>query len=604
MTRTTAIQTIFAAALLAALAAPSLAQAQREVNWQVNSKGFPDDVSVFADVSDKTMSGASFNPNLDASAFAISVDEYAGEQGGTILNANQPNMRGGRMGGQVLIMIDKSRSYTKDFDKMKKMASAIANGMNPAIDQVALAVFPTGSGYSESKLVQNFTSNKNAVKAAVNAVEYMPKDDETGGRFCNALAEGLEYFPQNVNNKYRLIIFLSGGADKSEGKGNCVQDSYAAGKVPFYSMIFQLDRKYDDKRNAHKIENAAHDLALNTGGQSIFRRSEGEMAQFIAMLWNRVHSQYYLQVTFPCYRPAPYLEHTSVLKVEGQDADGIKYQAASHPSPKPVITAIYPQQAYRNAVDDGMDLTIDGKGFCGHPGQVKAYVGGRAVQIKSQMPYRIVASTNSNLESGKIKVGNRFGESGESPMKFDIVEPPKGAEASSTLMYLIIGLVGLVVIAVLIVALKSRKAKVPKGAPPSAPAPQPSGQVPGAPAAPAPKTVAMESTPGAYVQRIDGSQNPLGPGDNIIGREAHCRIKLEVAGVSREHAKITINPTSGLAFVEDLNSTNGTFWGPADATEAQLVKIEQPRQINSGETVWIGGEKLTLVLPAGAPKEG
>lgn len=592
------------ATLLAALALPSFASAQREVNWQINSQKFPEDVSVFADVSDKTMAGASFNPNLDATAFAISVDEFAGDQGGTILNANQPDMRGGRMGGQVLIMIDRSRSYTNDFDKMKKMATAIANGLNSATDQVALATFPTGSGYSESKLVQGFSNNKNALKEAIHAVEPMPKGDETGGRFCNALAEGLKYFPAEVNNKYRLVVFLSGGADKGEGKGDCVQDSYAAGKVPFYSMIFQLDKKYDDKRNAHKIENGAHDLALHTGGQSIFRRSEGEMAQFIAMLWNRIHSQYYFKVMFPCYRPAPYLEHTSVLKVEGRDADGIKYQAASRPSPKPEITAIYPPQAYRNNVDDGMELTIDGNGFCGGPGQVKAYVAGHQVQIKSQMPYRLVVSTNSSLESGKVKIGNRFGETGESSTKFEIVEPPKGAEASSTLMYLIFGIVGLVVIAVLVVALKSRKAKVPKGAPPAAPLSPQAVSVPGAPAAPAPKTVAFESIPGAYVQRIDGSQNPLGPGDNLIGREAHCRVKLEVPGVSREHAKITLNPTTGLAFVEDLKSTNGTFWGPADATEAQLVKIDQPRQMNSGETIWIGGEKLTVMLAVGAPKEG
>jgi len=601
----TSIRVLAASAALCALAAPAPSQAQREVNWQVNAKEFPQNVSVFADVSDRTAAGAAFNPNLKAAAFAVSIDEYAGDQGGAILNPDQPNMRGGKMGGQVLIMIDKSRSYTGEFDKAKKMAQAIAAGLNPAMDEVAVATFPTGTGYSESRLDQTFTGDKNALKAAINAIEPMPKGDETGARFCDALAEGLKYFTQKSADKYRLVIFLTAGADKGEGKGNCVKDSFAAGKVPFYSMVFQLDKKYDDPRNAHKIENGCLDLAKNTGGRSIFRRSEGEMAQFIGMMWNRIRSQYYLKVLFPCYNPAPYIEHTSVLKVEGQDADGIKYEAASKPSPVPVITAIYPAQAYRNDVDDGVDVTVDGNGFCGGPGQVKASIGGTQVSVKSQMPFRVVLTTNSAVDSGTVKVINRFGESVDSPTKLEVVEPPKGAEASSTLTVLVILGVVLVVIAVLVVALKSRKAKVPAGAPPSAPSAAPPVSVPGPAPAQAPRTVAIDSTTNAWAVRADGARVPLSPGANLIGREPQCRLKVEVPGVSREHAKIDVDPATGQVFAEDLHSTNGTFWGPPDATAAQLVKLEQRRQLNPGETIWVGGEKIVIIFEAGrASQEG
>jgi hypothetical protein len=370
-------------------------------------------------------------------------------------------------------------------------------------------------------------------------------------------------------------------------------------------MVFKLDKKYDDPRNSHKIENGCHDLAKATSGRSVFRRTEGEMAQFIAMMWNRIHSQYYLQATFPCYRPAPYMEHTSVLKVEGLDAEGIKFEAASFPAPKPEITAVYPPQAYRTHVDDGnFEMTIDGKGFCGGPGEVKAYVGGGQVTIKSQMPYRLTVTTNESVDTGVVKVGNRFGEVGESAAKFEVVKPPKGAEASSALMYMIIGGVVIVVLAVVIVALKSRKAKVPAGAPPAAPIAPSAASVQAPPAVAAPRTVALGSIAPAWVLRIDGNKVPLVPGPNLIGREAHCRIKLEVPGVSREHAKIEVDPGGGV-FVEDLGSTNGTFWGLADATLEQVTKLVERRQFKSGEAVWIGGEKLTIVIDGGgAAQEG
>ena len=56
--------------------------------------------------------------------------------------------------------------------------------------------------------------------------------DKTGGRICNALSEGLRWFPEKVNDRYRVMILLTGGADKGEGKGSCVQDSFEGGLVP------------------------------------------------------------------------------------------------------------------------------------------------------------------------------------------------------------------------------------------------------------------------------------------------------------------------------------------------------------------------------------
>jgi len=581
--------------IVAGLVIPSLCLAQREVNWQLNPKGFPDKASVFVDVTDRVGGKPNFVGTIAPTGFAVSVDEFTGDQGGYIMN--QQTLRAGNAGSQVLIMIDRSRSYTGSFAKAKRMAKEIVNHrlMNPGIDQIAVASFPA-SGYSESRLLMSFTNNKASLNQAIDAISLPPKDDKTGARICNALAEGLTFFPENVTDKYRTVIFLTGGADKGEGKGNCVRDSYAAGKVPFNNLVFKLDRKYDDPRNSHKIENGCHDLAKNTGGRSYFRKTESEMKAFINSFWSRIRAQYHLQVNFPCYKPSPQVQHYSMLKVDGRDTEVIKFQATSMPAPVPEITAIYPQQAYRNQVDDGnIDLTIDGKGFCAMPGRIKAYVGGVPVNVKSYNPFRVVASLNSNTKSGTIKLANYFGQQGESPMKFNIIKPPKGAEASSTLMYLVIGFVVLIVLAVIIVALRSRKAKVPLGPPPTASDVRPSSVSSGG----APKTVAVNATSNAWVQRQDGSKQDLSIGDNILGREDHCAFKLTVQGVSREHAKIFVDPGSGSITVEDLGSTNGTFHGSAETTQALANKLTAKQIVANGDHIWISGEQLTIFIKEG-----
>jgi hypothetical protein len=598
--RNTSGRRLAAAAALIVLALPAVSLGQREVHWQINPQRFPSDVSVFVDVEE---SGA-FRRDLPATAFEISVDEFVGEQGGWILNRQQ--VAAGWTGAQVLIMIDRSRSYTDEWGNAKELARQIVGYMDPNRDQVAVASFPAIGGFKESKLNLPFTSNRAQATAAIDAVELPPKDDKTGGRICNALTEGLKYFPEGSHDKYRVIVVISGGADKGEGKGDCVQESYAAGKVPFFTVMFKLDKKYDDPRNSHKIENSAHDLSMNTGGRSIFRRSAAENKQFVGLLWNRIRSQYYLQVLFPCYKPEPYIDHISMLKVEGRDTEGLKYNATSQPAPAPEITALYPTSATRAQIDDERQkLTIDGKGFCGGPGQVKAYVGDIPVNLDAQGPFRLVASLNSRVETAGVKVINRFGQSGESPMKFEVLKPPKGAEGNQTLIVLVFLLVGLSVVAVLAMVLRRRKARVPpKGV--SAPLPPtPAGPpAPAAPAAPAPRTVAMAASPEAATARVampDGRMIELAEGPNLIGREPQCRLVLEVQGVSREHARIDVQlAAGGGVWVEDLGSTNGTYWGPAGAADSAAQKLTERRGLSSGEHIWIGGQKLTILFAVGA----
>lgn len=57
--------------------------------------------------------------------------------------------------------------------------------------------------------------------------------------------------------------------------------------------------------------------------------------------------------------------------------------------------------------------------------------------------------------------------------------------------------------------------------------------------------------------KLRGQKFDLQEGDNIVGRGADCDISISVEGVSKNHFKITVNGKK--CFVQDLNSSNGTF---------------------------------------------
>jgi hypothetical protein len=260
-------------------------------------------------------------------------------------------------------------------------------------------------------------------------------------------------------------------------------------------------------------------------------------------------------------------------------------------------------------VDDGLvELTVDGSGFCGPPGAVKVFVNDRPVEVKAQNPFRVVTTLSSSVETGPVKVVNLYGEYGESPVRFEIIKPPKGAEANVMLTYLVIGIVALAVLSIVIVALRSRKAKVPLGpapsmspsAVPSSPssaspsAPMPADSTPGpAPSSAVAKTMAMSVISKAVV-KIDDREIELRDGPNTIGRDPNCPIILEVSGVSREHARIELDSARGMIWIEDLGSTNGTFVGPAETKVDDLPRLDHKKLLKPGEAIWIGGKQLQV----------
>jgi len=75
----------------------------------------------------------------------------------------------------------------------------------------------------------------------------------------------------------------------------------------------------------------------------------------------------------------------------------------------------------------------------------------------------------------------------------------------------------------------------------------------------------------------------LRDGENLIGRDPACRVWLDIAGVSRRHARIIVHCEK--AEIEDLGSKNGTLLG------GEQVASRMPRQDN--DNLRIGPVRVT-----------
>ena len=82
---------------------------------------------------------------------------------------------------------------------------------------------------------------------------------------------------------------------------------------------------------------------------------------------------------------------------------------------------------------------------------------------------------------------------------------------------------------------------------------------------------------------------PLLEGENVIGRDDECHVRVESAKVSRRHARILV--TNGQAVLEDLGSKNGTFVGAA--------AVRAPRRLSEGDEILVGAAVLRFRGPAG-----
>lgn len=81
----------------------------------------------------------------------------------------------------------------------------------------------------------------------------------------------------------------------------------------------------------------------------------------------------------------------------------------------------------------------------------------------------------------------------------------------------------------------------------------------------------------------------LREGRNLLGRDDACAVVLDVVGVSRRHARITVR--DGGATLEDLGSKNGTWRNDE--------RVRDPVDLRDGDAIRLGA--LTVVFRSGPP---
>jgi DNA-binding winged helix-turn-helix (wHTH) protein len=101
---------------------------------------------------------------------------------------------------------------------------------------------------------------------------------------------------------------------------------------------------------------------------------------------------------------------------------------------------------------------------------------------------------------------------------------------------------------------------------------------------------ALEPEVVAYLIKPDGQALPMRGAACVVGRGSDVQVRLDLPGVSRHHARITI--ADGQALVEDLQSKNGTF--------VRGERVGEPRTAMNGDEIGFGSVRVTFRLTSPA----
>ena len=103
-----------------------------------------------------------------------------------------------------------------------------------------------------------------------------------------------------------------------------------------------------------------------------------------------------------------------------------------------------------------------------------------------------------------------------------------------------------------------------------------------------PRVPAAENT--TYWIMADGPMR-LTPSANVLGRDPDAAVWFDRPGVSRQHARITIE--GDRAVLEDLGSTNGSWLGG--------VRLDAPVPLTDGDEIRLGPVTVTFRIRRSPP---
>jgi DNA-binding winged helix-turn-helix (wHTH) protein len=91
-----------------------------------------------------------------------------------------------------------------------------------------------------------------------------------------------------------------------------------------------------------------------------------------------------------------------------------------------------------------------------------------------------------------------------------------------------------------------------------------------------------------YVYRVrwDAGSAALLDGEHVLGRDPRADVHLDVASVSRCHARLSLS--EGHMVIEDMGSRNGTF------VRGERIQSRAPIALRDGERIAIGGVAMVV----------
>lgn len=237
----------------------------------------------------------------------------------------------------VVLVIDVSTSMEgRPFEQAKESARVFVNAIGPN-DPVAIVAFS-----SRARLIQDYTSDKNVLLAAIDA---LPLGGETSlyeGAFVGVQKAGEAPTPR------RAVILLSDGAQyDTSGPARAARgDAYAAAQisgVPVYTigLGFGIDRTY------------LTELATNTNGRNFESPAPEQLEQIYRELAALLRSQY--EIVLSAELATDGTEYDLQLQVTTDQGTAFGSAGLRAPIPVPIITL----PALDSAISEPTEITAD-----------------------------------------------------------------------------------------------------------------------------------------------------------------------------------------------------------------------------------------------------
>jgi len=91
--------------------------------------------------------------------------------------------------------------------------------------------------------------------------------------------------------------------------------------------------------------------------------------------------------------------------------------------------------------------------------------------------------------------------------------------------------------------------------------------------------------------RLEDLELPLRDGENVLGRDVGCAVRVDRPTVSRRHARILVSADG--VVLEDLGSKNGTFLGGG--------RLTGPVALSEGDVIGLGSVRLVFRVRRAQP---